>query len=330
MDVFDYVCNILKWVFVLPHHCQGSLLWSGDQFITVNEVRAFVLLQDEQQRGVSQVPAEQQSVSQDWPVLAASHYCSATGHFNQVSPEYTGIGYSYKGVNKLKMPTKKKKTSQGTDKETEGGGWRWLRGSGTRAQEEKQAVQWIKGWEKIEVEEEEVWGQWWRRITFWLVWVGCESNKKKQREKGQTKNKTEKSKELSGDELIFEDNKLKDKREAEKLPDVIETTKKGSEKSSVKDKMGSKDKNKKGEEQAAGDEDEGKMKKKEKKKKSSMKGDADEDNKKTKGKKKKVENYVEIYENELRNYESEQVENYEDEYHKKKGNCTLFSLTYKM
>nr|XP_019954598.1 PREDICTED: lipoxygenase homology domain-containing protein 1-like [Paralichthys olivaceus] len=33
---------------------------------------------------------------------------------------------------------------------------------------------------------------------------------------------------------------------------------------------------------------------------------------------KKVENYVEIYENELRNYEPEQVENYEDEYHKKK------------
>ncbi|XP_062236812.1 lipoxygenase homology domain-containing protein 1 [Platichthys flesus] len=38
----------------------------------------------------------------------------------------------------------------------------------------------------------------------------------------------------------------------------------------------------------------------------------------TKGKKKKIENYVEIYENELRNYEPDQVENYEDQYHKKK------------
>ncbi|XP_065818145.1 lipoxygenase homology domain-containing protein 1 [Labrus bergylta] len=72
------------------------------------------------------------------------------------------------------------------------------------------------------------------------------------------------------------------------------------------------------EEQTAGDEEEGKKKKKEKKKKGSEKGDSDEDNKKTKGKKKKVENYIEIYENELRNYEPEKVENYEDEYHKKK------------
>lgn len=116
---------------------------------------------------------------------------------------------------------------------------------------------------------------------------------------------------------------------------MIESTRKG--KSSGSDKMGSKDKKSKGEdkkskkdsekeeeEQAAGDEEEGKKKKKDKKKKGSVKGDSDEDTKKTKGKKKKIENYVEIYENELRNYESEKVENYEDEYHKKKGNRSLF------
>ncbi|KAJ0019698.1 hypothetical protein NQD34_007267 [Periophthalmus magnuspinnatus] len=68
-------------------------------------------------------------------------------------------------------------------------------------------------------------------------------------------------------------------------------------------------------EEEGGEEDEGKKKKKDKKKKGS---DSDEDTKK-KGKKKKVENYVEIYENELRNYEPDKVENYEDEYHKKKG-----------
>ncbi|XP_072243054.1 lipoxygenase homology domain-containing protein 1 [Leuresthes tenuis] len=82
--------------------------------------------------------------------------------------------------------------------------------------------------------------------------------------------------------------------------------------------MGSKDKSKKEGEQATGDEEEGKKKKKEKKKKSSVKGDSDEDTKKSKAKKKKIENYVEIYENELRNYQPEKMENYEDEYHKKK------------
>ncbi|XP_061586231.1 lipoxygenase homology domain-containing protein 1 [Cololabis saira] len=82
--------------------------------------------------------------------------------------------------------------------------------------------------------------------------------------------------------------------------------------------MGSKDKNKKGGEQAAGDDNEGTKKKKDKKKKSSVRDDSDEDNKKTKGKKKKIENYVEIYERELRDYEPEQTENHEDEYHKKK------------
>ena len=93
-----------------------------------------------------------------------------------------------------------------------------------------------------------------------------------------------------------------------------------------KDKKSSKEK---GEEHAAGDE-EGKKKKKEKKKKGSDKGDSDDDTKKTKGKKKKIENYVEIYENELRNYEPEKVESYEDEYHKKKSECNVFISTCEM
>ncbi|XP_054895001.1 lipoxygenase homology domain-containing protein 1 [Poeciliopsis prolifica] len=78
--------------------------------------------------------------------------------------------------------------------------------------------------------------------------------------------------------------------------------------------MGSKSKSKNGGDQ---DEDDGKKKKKDKKK-GSGKDDSDEGTKKTKGKKKKIENYVEIYEDELRNYEPELQENYEDEYHKKK------------
>ncbi|XP_076859680.1 lipoxygenase homology domain-containing protein 1 [Brachyhypopomus gauderio] len=91
--------------------------------------------------------------------------------------------------------------------------------------------------------------------------------------------------------------------------------------------MGSKDKKAK---------DEGKKKKraekeeeeeegdspKKKKDKKGKKGstDSDDEGKKSKGKKKKTKtvDYVEIYENELRNYEPEKVENYEDEYHKKK------------
>lgn len=90
--------------------------------------------------------------------------------------------------------------------------------------------------------------------------------------------------------------------------------------------MGSKDKKSKKEEDP--EEEEGKKKKKDKKKKGSVKGDSDEDTKKTKGKKKKIENYVEIYEKELRTYEPEKVENYEDEYHKKKGKLSF--ITCKM
>ncbi|XP_058493118.1 lipoxygenase homology domain-containing protein 1 [Solea solea] len=144
------------------------------------------------------------------------------------------------------------------------------------------------------------------------------------------KKKRKKAKEESGGELSSEsqntDNKnnnnvCKSEKSGEKLPDVIETTRKGSEKSSVKARMGSKDKkNKKSkkdsEKEDSAGEEEGKKKKKDKKKKD--KGDSDEDTKKTKGKKKKIENYVEIYEKELRNYEPDKDENYEDEYHKKK------------
>ncbi|XP_010779871.1 lipoxygenase homology domain-containing protein 1-like [Notothenia coriiceps] len=157
------------------------------------------------------------------------------------------------------------------------------------------------------------------------------STKKKGRDNQKVKKKKKKKKkanEESGDELSNDsqdtdngdnNNESKGKKKAEKLPNLIETTKKGSRRSSDKDKMpkdkkSSKDK---GEEHTAGDE-EGKKKKKEKKKKGSDKGDSDDETKKTKGKKKKIENYVEIYENELRNYEPEKVESYEDEYHKKK------------
>ncbi|KAF7667477.1 hypothetical protein LDENG_00061370 [Lucifuga dentata] len=149
------------------------------------------------------------------------------------------------------------------------------------------------------------------------------SSKKKGRDKRKVKNK-KKGNEDSEDELRNErsdednNNDSISKERADKLPDVIETTKKG-KKSSVKENMGKDKKSKKQEdEEQAGDEEEGKKKKKDKKKKGSLTGDSDEDTKKTKGKKKKVENYVEIYEKELRTYEPDKVEDYDDEYHKKK------------
>ncbi|XP_016373226.1 lipoxygenase homology domain-containing protein 1 [Sinocyclocheilus rhinocerous] len=91
--------------------------------------------------------------------------------------------------------------------------------------------------------------------------------------------------------------------------------------------MGSKDKKskdegkkkKKAEKEESEEEDDDSQKKKKKKSKKGA-DDSDDEGKKGKGKKKKSKNvdYVEIYENELRNYEPEKVENYEDEYHKKK------------
>ncbi|XP_068166911.1 lipoxygenase homology domain-containing protein 1 [Antennarius striatus] len=159
------------------------------------------------------------------------------------------------------------------------------------------------------------------------------SNREKGKDREKVKNKKT-NREETDDELnndLCTDNEdysndSKGKKRREKLPDLIETTKKGLKTSSFKDRMGSKDKKTKGEgkkskkeeEQVTGDEEEEKKKKKEKKKKGSVKGDSDEDTKKTKGKKKKVENYVEIYEKELHNYVPEDMENYEDEYHKKK------------
>ncbi|KAE8291828.1 Lipoxygenase-like proteiny domain-containing protein 1 [Larimichthys crocea] len=152
------------------------------------------------------------------------------------------------------------------------------------------------------------------------------STGKKGKNKEKVKKKRKKSKEESEDELSNdsqntdnEDNNSDSRSKKKKLPDVIETTKTGSKKSTVKDKMGKdkKDKKSKRDSDDESDEDEGKKTKKNKKK-GSVRDDSDEDTKKTKGKKKKVENYVAIYENELRNYEPEMVENYEDEYHKKK------------
>lgn len=103
--------------------------------------------------------------------------------------------------------------------------------------------------------------------------------------------------------------------------------------------MGSKDKKSKEEgkkkkkaekeEQEEEDEEEDDDSQKKKKKKKAKKGstDSDDEGKKGKGKKKKkTVDYVEIYENELRNYEPENVENYEDEYHKKKGMDYDFGL----
>ncbi|KAF3695639.1 Lipoxygenase -like proteiny domain-containing protein 1 [Channa argus] len=155
------------------------------------------------------------------------------------------------------------------------------------------------------------------------------STNKKGKYKKKVKNKKKETEEELSNKSENTDNEDNNKNREDKLPDVIKDTKKGSRKSSI-DKMGSKAKksknedkkskkdSEKNEEQAAGDEDEVKKKKKEKKKKGSVMGDSDEDTKKTKGKKKKVENYAEIYEKELRNYEPDKVENYEDEYHKKK------------
>uniref|UniRef100_A0A8C7SHR4 Lipoxygenase homology domains 1b n=1 Tax=Oncorhynchus mykiss TaxID=8022 RepID=A0A8C7SHR4_ONCMY len=89
-------------------------------------------------------------------------------------------------------------------------------------------------------------------------------------------------------------------------------------KSKDDDRKSKKDK-KEGEQTREQGDEEGDGKKKKKKAKKGSGGDSDEDTKKGKGKKKKlVENYVEIYENELRNYEPDTMENYEDEYHKKK------------
>lgn len=92
--------------------------------------------------------------------------------------------------------------------------------------------------------------------------------------------------------------------------------------------MGSKDKKskeegkkkKKKEESDQEEDDDDSQKKKKKSKKGTV--DSDDGGKKDKGKKKKKSktvDYVEIYESELRNYEPDKVENYEDEYHKKKG-----------
>lgn len=88
-----------------------------------------------------------------------------------------------------------------------------------------------------------------------------------------------------------------------------------------KSKEEGKKKKKKEESEQEEDDDDSQKKKKKKSKKGTI--DSDDEGKKDKGKKKKKKSktvdYVEIYENELRNYEPDKVENYEDEYHKKKG-----------
>ncbi|KAJ8405697.1 hypothetical protein AAFF_G00316770 [Aldrovandia affinis] len=130
------------------------------------------------------------------------------------------------------------------------------------------------------------------------------------------------------------DSKTKHKKKRAE-EEVIKVTKKDKKKkSSIEDDqeeiMGSKDKkskegDKKSKKESDKEEDipeeqeeDGNKKKKGKKGKKGS-GDSDEDNKKGKGKKSKVKqvNYVEIYENELRNYK-EISEVYDDDYHTKK------------
>ena len=149
--------------------------------------------------------------------------------------------------------------------------------------------------------------------------VRSSSRNKKGNRKKKEKNSDEGSSSVDEDSSHIDG--AKDKRRAGKLPDVIPTAKRATKKKpSVRDDdMGSKDKkSKKDSEKEEEVEEESKKKKKDKKTKKDKDSDG-EDTKKGKGKKKKVENYVEIYENEVRNYEPDSVENYEDEYHKKKG-----------
>ncbi|KAI4894673.1 hypothetical protein NFI96_015585 [Prochilodus magdalenae] len=168
---------------------------------------------------------------------------------------------------------------------------------------------------------------------------------KKKRKKGKREDEAE-DEAVSSSEAASEDErnnnngrpKAKPKTKSSgALPDVVQVTevsKKGSKKkSAVKGNregvMGAKDKKSKDEgkkqkkavkeEQEEEEDDDSPKKKKEKKAKKGS-TDSDDEGKKSKGKKKKSKNvdYVEIYENELRNYEPDKVENYEDEYHKKK------------
>ncbi|XP_036382736.1 lipoxygenase homology domain-containing protein 1-like [Megalops cyprinoides] len=128
------------------------------------------------------------------------------------------------------------------------------------------------------------------------------------------------------------------KKKGETNEEVTEPPKKDKKKKksaaedNQEDIMGSKDKKSKEgdkkpkkesdkeEEVPEGQEEDADTKKKKAKKAKKSSGDSDEDNKKAKGKKSKVKqiDYVEIYENELRNYQPESVEAYEEEYHKKK------------
>lgn len=237
------------------------------------------------------------------------------------------------------MPTKKKKTKQSAEEETRDLSYDDSEDAKPKLKNRGKQVSKSEGAGRLEKRDKDSYEEGYDSDTSEL---DVRINRKKRKEKEKAKRKKRNPREGSEDELSNDlqgtdkednNNDGKSKKRGDKIPDVIESTRKG--KSLGGDKMGSKDKKSKGEdkkskkdsekeeEQVAGDEEEGKKKKKDKKKKGSVKGDSDEDTRKTKGKKKKVENYVEIYENELRNYEPEKVEDYEDEYHKKKGNRSL-------
>ncbi|KAJ8380931.1 hypothetical protein SKAU_G00017090 [Synaphobranchus kaupii] len=138
-----------------------------------------------------------------------------------------------------------------------------------------------------------------------------------QEQRNQDDSKTRYKKKRAEDDEEVNEITTKDKK---KKP----STENDQEDSMAKDKK-SKDGGKKSkkesdkEEEVPEEEEEDGDKKKKRKKGKKGSGDSDEDNKKGKGKKSKTKHvdYVEIYENELRNYK-ETNEGYEDEYHKKK------------
>ncbi|XP_047448234.1 lipoxygenase homology domain-containing protein 1 [Mugil cephalus] len=223
------------------------------------------------------------------------------------------------------MPTKKKKTRQSTQEETKDVDDEDSEDKEPKPEEKSKQVSEANGGGRLK-KKKKVKGSDEEGYSTDSSGPDVRSSKVRRKDKEKVKNTKKRVKDESGDELSNtslntdgedNNNESRGKKKGGKLPDVIEIAKKGS-KSSVKDKMGSKDKKSKKKEEKEEDEEEGQKKKKEKKKKGSDKGDSDEDNKKTKGKKKKVENYVEIFEKELRTYVPEKVENYEDEYHKKK------------
>ncbi|XP_061116516.1 lipoxygenase homology domain-containing protein 1 [Conger conger] len=134
-----------------------------------------------------------------------------------------------------------------------------------------------------------------------------DSDSQKQRNRNDSKTRHKKERDEDDEEVNQITKKIRKKKSS---------TERNQEDIMAKDKKGKKSKKESDEEEVPEEEEEDSDKKKKGKK---GKKDSEEDNKKGKGKKSKTkqENYVEIYENELKNY-VETTEGYEDEYHKKK------------